>query len=64
VSIERRGGSKKKKDRRALFAHELTTLRTCVNRQQPFGAEDWQVVTAPTFGLESTLRRRGTAEPS
>ena len=42
-----------------LFDHELTTLRTCVNRQQPFGVEDWQVTMAATFGLESTLRRRG-----
>lgn len=42
-----------------LFDHELTTMRTCVNRQQPFGAEDWQVTIAATLGLESTLRRRG-----
>jgi len=25
-----------------LFDYELTMLRTYVNRQQPFGAEDWQ----------------------
>lgn len=42
-----------------LFDHALTTMRTCVNRQQPFGAEDWQVTIAATLGLESTLRRRG-----
>lgn len=42
-----------------LFDHELTTLRTCVNRQQPFGTTDWQTVTATTLGLESTLRQRG-----
>jgi len=42
-----------------LFDHELTTLRTCVNRQQPFGAEDWQETIAAALGLESTLRRRG-----
>lgn len=42
-----------------LFAHELVTLRTCVNRQQPFGTEDWQVTMAATLGLASTLRRRG-----
>ena len=42
-----------------LFDHELTTMRTCVNRQQPVGAEDWQVTIAATLGLESTLRRRG-----
>ena len=42
-----------------LFDHELTALRTCVNRQQPFGTADWQEHTATTLGLESTLRRRG-----
>lgn len=42
-----------------LFEHELVTLRTCVNRQQPFGREDWQVSIATTLGLESTMRRRG-----
>ena len=47
-----------------LFDHELTTLRTCVNRQQPFGTADWQTVTATTLGLESTLRRRGRPRTS
>ena len=42
-----------------LFDHELTALRTCVNRQQPFGASDWQTTVAAALGLESTLRRRG-----
>lgn len=42
-----------------LFAHELTALRTCVNRQQPFGASEWQERIATTLGLEPTLRRRG-----
>lgn len=42
-----------------LFDHELTTLRTCVNRQQPFGREDWQSKIAETLGLESTMRKRG-----
>jgi putative transposase len=42
-----------------LFDHELMTLRTCVNRQQPFGAEDWRTRIAAALGLESTLRRRG-----
>lgn len=42
-----------------LFGHELTTLRTCVNRQQPFGAEEWQARMAAALGLESTLRKRG-----
>jgi len=48
-----------------LFDHELTTLRTCVNRLQPFGAGDWQEAIAAALGLESTLRRRGRpAKPS
>jgi len=42
-----------------LFDYELTTLRTCVNRQQPFGAEKWQATIAAALGLESTARRRG-----
>jgi putative transposase len=42
-----------------LFDHELKTLRTSVNRQQPFGSETWQATTAETLGLESTLRSRG-----
>ena len=41
-----------------IFDHEVTTLRTCVNRQQPFGPEAWQVTIAATFALESALRRR------
>ena len=47
-----------------LFDHELTTLRPCVNRQQPFGTADWQMVTATTLGLESTLRQRGRPRTS
>lgn len=42
-----------------LFAHELTMLRTCVNRQQPFGTTDWQATTAARLGLSSTLQKRG-----
>jgi putative transposase len=42
-----------------VFDHELTTLRRCVNRQQPFRAEEWQVTIAAALGLESTLRRQG-----
>lgn len=43
-----------------LFDHELVSLRTCVNRQQPFGREDWQANIATTLGLESTMRKRGS----
>ena len=42
-----------------LVAHELTALRTCVNRHQPFGTPEWQQQLATTLGLESTLRPRG-----
>jgi putative transposase len=42
-----------------VFDHELTTLRRCVNRQQPFGAEEWQATIAAALGLESRLRVRG-----
>ena len=42
-----------------LVAHELTTLRTCMNRQQPFGTPEWQQQLATALGLESTLRPRG-----
>lgn len=37
----------------------LTQIRTCVNRQAPFGAPDWVAQTAKTLGLHSTLRPRG-----
>ena len=42
-----------------LFDHELMMLRRCVNRQQPFGTEEWQGTIAEALGLESTLRKRG-----
>jgi len=42
-----------------LFDHELTTLRTCVNRQQPFGTSEWQERLATALDLTSTLRPRG-----
>ena len=38
---------------------DLDRLRTCVNRQQPFGAPRWQTRIAARLGLESTLRPRG-----
>ncbi|MEK6633041.1 MAG: transposase [Nitrospirota bacterium] len=42
-----------------LFDHGLVTLRTCVNRQQPFGRENWQANIVAMLGLESTMRKRG-----
>ncbi|MDH5253901.1 MAG: transposase [Nitrospira sp.] len=47
-----------------LFEHELIALRTCVNRQQPFGTAAWQTRIARTLGLESTLRPRGRPRTS
>ena len=38
---------------------DLDRLRTCVNRQQPFGSTRWQTRIATQLGLESTLRARG-----
>lgn len=38
---------------------DLDRLRTCVNRQQPFGSPRWQTRIAARLGLESTLRPRG-----
>ncbi|MEQ1680882.1 MAG: hypothetical protein ABL950_09790, partial [Nitrospira sp.] len=42
-----------------LVDHDLTALRACVNRQQPFGSADWQARIAALLGLASTLRPRG-----
>jgi putative transposase len=42
-----------------LSDQELAGLRSCVNRQAPFGTADWQEVTAKTLGLASTLRPHG-----
>lgn len=42
-----------------LHDDELDTLRTCVNRQRPFGTADWINRIAASMGLESTLRSRG-----
>jgi putative transposase len=46
------------------FEPELTTLRTCVNRQQPFGTAAWQATIATTLGLNSPLRPRGRPRKS
>jgi putative transposase len=43
---------------------DLTQLRTCVNRQAPFGASDWMTRIATALGLESTLRPRGRPQKS
>lgn len=38
---------------------ELAKLRACVNRQRPYGSEDWVRRTASELGLESSLRSVG-----
>ena len=43
----------------SLFDHELAAIRTCVNRQAPFGVPSWVEWLAKALGLESTLRSRG-----
>ncbi len=35
-------------------------LRKSVNRQSPYGEEQWQRAIAEKLGLESTIRHRGT----
>ena len=42
-----------------VLDQDLSRLRTCVNRQQPFGSVRWQTRIATRLGLESTLRARG-----
>ena len=38
---------------------EVTTLRKCVARGQPFGSQAWVRTTAAQLGLQATLRPRG-----
>jgi putative transposase len=47
-----------------LSDSEVTTLRTCVNRHQPFGSADRQATIAATRGLASTRRPRGRPKQS
>lgn len=47
---------------RRLVDHTLTALRTCVNRQQPFGTIDWQLTTAATLDLTPRDARAGGHE--
>ena len=42
-----------------LQEDQLASVRECLNRQKPFGREDWQAGMAATYGLGSTLRPRG-----
>jgi REP-associated tyrosine transposase len=38
---------------------ELAELRVCVNRQRPFGDDDWVKLQARELGLEQSMRRVG-----
>jgi putative transposase len=38
---------------------EIEKVRISVNRQSPFGSDEWQQQTIARLGLESTVRRRG-----
>jgi putative transposase len=40
-------------------AEELAALRTCVNRQRPYGDDHWVTQAARALGLESSQRDRG-----
>lgn len=38
---------------------ELSKLRESLNRQSPYGSNEWQVTITKELGLESTIRPRG-----
>ena len=42
-----------------LSLQELSRIRTCVNRQAPFGSPHWQTMIAKLLGLVSSLTPRG-----
>jgi len=42
-----------------LTEKELERLRQSVNRQSPYGQNEWQIKVTQELGLESTLRPRG-----
>jgi putative transposase len=44
---------------RPLTATELKAVRNCVNRDSPFGDENWVQAIARNLNLQSTLRPRG-----
>jgi putative transposase len=43
----------------ALTSTEVEKLRRSVNRQAPYGSDNWMTPICKTLGLESTIRRRG-----
>ena len=42
-----------------LTRAEEEAVQRCIQRNQPYGARDWQAATASRLGLESTFRPRG-----
>ena len=48
----------------ALSPAEEEAVRRSIDRNQPFGAADWQEQTAARLGLESTFRLRGRPKKS
>ena len=42
-----------------MTAAELREIRICVNRQRPFGAQEWVETCAKDFGTECSLSPRG-----
>jgi putative transposase len=42
-----------------LIDKEINKLRRCVNRESPYGNDEWQKMICQRLGLEHTLRPRG-----
>jgi|UniRef100_A0A7C6AGX3 putative transposase len=42
-----------------LSFNDLEKLRNSINRQAPYGEEEWQIQICKNLGLESTIRPRG-----
>jgi len=45
-------------------AAEIAEIRTCVNRQRPFGAEDWVATQAKALGVDQSLTPIGRPRKS
>jgi putative transposase len=45
-------------------AAEIAELRTCVNRQRPFGAEEWVTTQAKALGVDQSLAPIGRPRKS
>jgi putative transposase len=45
-------------------AAEMAEIRTCVNRQRPFGAEDWVAAQAEALGVDQSLAPMGRPRKS